>query len=715
VIWLTSFPRSGNTFLRNILFECYGLKSSTYHLESDYPLDEGFETFPFIKSHELPATIDARFPPPQKVVYLVRDGRDTICSIAHHRANLIAPGSDVHQNMIEAIVAERDSFFGGWSRNVEAWVERANIVIRYEDLVCDPIGCTERIRALRDLPQPEVDKVPTFESLKFGIPEYGAGRHQELSDAQRRENARLFFRRGRAGSWQTEMPEEIQQLFWSYHGDTMERLGYSREGQLQEPHPELDARLRDKLGLPVQRYAKPRYRVLVEADKLASEDNDGIKRYQTELLRAMLPVVDYPGTPWHIDLQYHGQVVPLSSMIPSMLRGFHEWRAGSSYTVDEPVEFTRLHRMLRFERWLVGLVPDGFVAYLQRNEITILHDVYDSVRAQVVRLGEFFPSADNDEDAEQEQDQAPPGEAESQHLSRYDLIHIPLKQNFKPFTSTRTPKLVTFHDLTHIRLPQYHTEDNIRNAREGVAFAEASEADIIAVSDYTRQDILEHTAIAADKVHRIYEAADPRLFHHKTNKQDCFAIRSQYGVAFRAPYLMCLSTLEPRKNLLNTILAFVQLKNERPDLRLRLVIAGKKGWDTEEIYQLAEQHPRDILFTGFVEDAHLPFLFSDALALSYLSFYEGFGLPVLEAMRCGTRVVFGDNSSLSEVVGDGGLGANPHDIEDIKNKFAQIHDDPALRQALANRAQRRANDFSWRRAAIETLDLYRQLIDQRRQ
>ncbi|RLD78804.1 MAG: hypothetical protein DRJ15_10795 [Bacteroidetes bacterium] len=110
MIWIASFPRSGNTFVRNILHEVYGLESSEYHREEDYHLDADYVSFPFVKTHLLPSQLDPS-DPDIKAVYIVRDGRDTMVSIAHQRSDIVAPGTDYQENLKAAIFAEKDSFF----------------------------------------------------------------------------------------------------------------------------------------------------------------------------------------------------------------------------------------------------------------------------------------------------------------------------------------------------------------------------------------------------------------------------------------------------------------------------------------------------------------------------------------------------------------------------------------------------------------------------
>jgi glycosyltransferase involved in cell wall biosynthesis len=709
MIWLASFPRSGNTFLRNILFEVYGQPSSTYHWERDYPLDQDFDSYPVVKTHLLPADLDsAGFSPDIPAVCLVRDGRDALCSIAHHRSDLIAPGSDYIENLTEAIIADRGSYFGGWSINVEAWLARADLVIRYEDLIADPIAQAERLRQVLDLPPGDPERLPTFAAMKSGVPEYGAGKHQALSDDLKQERAQKFFRRGQAGAWREEMPEELHDLFWSYHGETMARLGYGEDGDIRPPHRDLDIDLSIKLGVDISPPGR-KYRVLIEADKLVSRDNDGIKRYQVELLRAMLPAATHPLSRWQIELLHHGRVSPIGALIPLLSEDFAGARP--DHGSDAAPSAKAPQRPLEGDRGLHARIIKPFGDLLRRHHITLLHDLHAALRAT--------PNALRRLDVK--------GHAlwralalrlRLRHNGRfgwrqdaYDLVHIPLPQHYRPFRRTPIPKLITVHDLTNQLFPQFHTADNNRKTRAGMAFAQRSGAHIIAVSDATRADLLAHTSIPPARVHVIHEAANPKTFQKKVNCDDKMRVRARYAVDFSAPYIISLSTLEPRKNLQNTIRAFASLREAEPDLDVKLVIAGKRGWDADGVYSLAREHQDSVLFTDFVDDADLAFLFSDAICLSYLSFYEGFGLPPLEAMRCGTPVVYGDNSALREVVADAGLPANPEDIADIRRQYLALLRDQALRHQLGKAALRRANQFSWRTAAVATLALYERVID----
>ena len=226
VIWLASFPRSGNTFFRIVLDQVYGIPSG--HLRPPEMREEGWEKdldYLVVKTHLRPKDLspsDTDIP----AVYIVRDGRDAIVSISHHRSDIVVPGSDYLQNMEEAIRAQQGSFFGGWSRNVEDWLKRSTIVIRFEELIHNPIESVQKLNSLLDLPEPKAERLPTFDDLKTKPMRYG-----RQSDADWRKK---FFRRGKVGAGKDEMPELMQQLFWDLHGETMEKLGYT-EGRWERP------------------------------------------------------------------------------------------------------------------------------------------------------------------------------------------------------------------------------------------------------------------------------------------------------------------------------------------------------------------------------------------------------------------------------------------------------------------------------------------------
>jgi glycosyltransferase involved in cell wall biosynthesis len=188
-----------------------------------------------------------------------------------------------------------------------------------------------------------------------------------------------------------------------------------------------------------------------------------------------------------------------------------------------------------------------------------------------------------------------------------------------------------------------------------------------------------------------------------SDQQRIAAARERYGIA-PAPYLLYVGTVQPRKNLARLIDAFAQVAKESA-APLQLVIAGKQGWLTQAIERRAHEHgiAEQVRFTGYVDDADLPALLSGALAFVFPSLYEGFGMPVLEAMACGAPVLTSTTSSLPEVAGDAALLVDPHDTQAIAQGIARLVDDTALREQVRQQGYEHVAGFTWDRCALETL------------
>ena len=175
---------------------------------------------------------------------------------------------------------------------------------------------------------------------------------------------------------------------------------------------------------------------------------------------------------------------------------------------------------------------------------------------------------------------------------------------------------------------------------------------------------------------------------------------------------MAVGSIQPRKNLVRLIKAYARLRRERPQDKLpQLVLVGKRGWLYEETLRAIgdEQIGEHTIFTGYVPETDLPALYTGALCFVYPSYFEGFGLPPLEAMRCGTPVITGNQTSLPETVGDAGLLVDPLDENAIARGIARLIDDPGLRARLRARGLERARVFSWSETARSTLRIYEQV------
>ncbi len=311
--WIASFPRSGNTYFRNILYFVYGIESSTWHHEEAYPVDSNYDKYRFVKTHLVPSKLIPH-DPSIPAIYLVRDGRDALLSIAHHRKDIVKPGSDFNSNLLEAIVAEEGSFFGGWSQNASEWIERAELIIRYEDLVSNPVAVFERVSKFIELPKPNWNNLPSFEEMKSGKAMYGgASKATRIENFDATDFANKNFRKGKSGGWREEMTPEVQDLFWNHHGSMMEKLGYETYKNSIGQNSLLDYQVMKKMGLSVPAISKSKYNVYLEATKVIEPANDGVKRYVENLIKGLLEVLKNGEPCWEFRLFIDSKVFSVTN------------------------------------------------------------------------------------------------------------------------------------------------------------------------------------------------------------------------------------------------------------------------------------------------------------------------------------------------------------------------------------------------------------------
>nr|HID12592.1 glycosyltransferase family 1 protein [Anaerolineae bacterium] len=267
------------------------------------------------------------------------------------------------------------------------------------------------------------------------------------------------------------------------------------------------------------------------------------------------------------------------------------------------------------------------------------------------------------------------------------------------------PTVLTVHDLIFRHLPAHHKPLNRWYLNLTVPLYCRRADRIIAISECTRRDLIAAYGLPPRKITVIYEAADPRF--RPQPPETVAAVRARYGLPDR--YLIFVGTIEPRKNLARLLAAFEAVHAER--LSDGLVIVGRRGWLYDDFFGRLEQSPaRDaVLFPGYVPDEDLPALYAGAQALVFPSLYEGFGLPVLEAMACGTPVVCSNISSIPEVGGDAALYFDPTDTEALTEAIHTVLSDTGLHGEMRGRGLAQAARFSWRRAAEATAQVYRTL------
>ncbi len=262
-----------------------------------------------------------------------------------------------------------------------------------------------------------------------------------------------------------------------------------------------------------------------------------------------------------------------------------------------------------------------------------------------------------------------------------------------------TRSVFTLHDLIFQFDPDSHKPLNIAFLKTMMPRFLKAAAVIIAVSECSKRDAVSLYGIPADKIHVIYEGVDPK-FTPITEPDRLAYVRSKYRLPDR--FILHVGTIEPRKNL--PLLFEVAAQTKRP-----VVVAGKLGWLTDPILaKVKELGVEDrVIFTGYIADDDLPALISAANVLAMPSKYEGFGLPILEAMACGTPAVASNTSSLPEVGGDAALYAPPADVRAWIALLDRVWADAQLRSELCAKGLRQAAKFRWDSMARETLDLYR--------
>ncbi len=264
------------------------------------------------------------------------------------------------------------------------------------------------------------------------------------------------------------------------------------------------------------------------------------------------------------------------------------------------------------------------------------------------------------------------------------------------------PTVLTVHDLIFRHLPAHHKPLNRWYLNLTMPLYCRRATHIIAVSECTRRDLIAAYGVPPEKVTVVHEAADPRFHPQPSDAVD--TVRARYSLPHR--YLIFVSTIEPRKNLTRLLTAFESVHAN--GLTDGLVIVGRRGWLYDDFFAALKRSParNAVLFPGYVPDKDLPALYAGAQALAFPSLYEGFGLPVLEAMACGTPVVCSGTSSIPEVAGDAALLVDPNDVESITDALRRLLRDADLHTALHQRGLVQAARFSWSRVAAETRSVY---------
>ena len=281
-----------------------------------------------------------------------------------------------------------------------------------------------------------------------------------------------------------------------------------------------------------------------------------------------------------------------------------------------------------------------------------------------------------------------------------DLLFVPA--HILPIVHPRR-SVVTIHDLGYLYYPQAHRLLDRLYLDLSTRYNAHAAAHLIADSSATKRDLIERYGSKPDKISVVYPGYDETTFRPVRDEEAIEIIKARYGIT--DDYILFVGTLQPRKNLTRLIEAFSNLQSQISNLQL--VIAGKKGWLYEDIFRQVEELGLEgkVVFTDYVPEGDLPALLSGARLFVFPSLYEGFGLPVLEAMACGTPVVCSNTSSLPEVAGNAALLVDPLDVEELAAAMERVLGDEELRAGLIERGFEQTRRFSWEKCARETLSV----------
>jgi len=287
-------------------------------------------------------------------------------------------------------------------------------------------------------------------------------------------------------------------------------------------------------------------------------------------------------------------------------------------------------------------------------------------------------------------------------VPKFDIFHsttftIPPQKVYKKL-------VVTIYDTTFYTHPQYHLKENINQCLKSTKLAVKKADAIIAISKQTKQDLINYFDCPANKIHVTYLACD-KIFYKKRNKSIKQKTIQKFNI--KKPFIFHLGSLEPRKNTLGLIKAYQLLPQKYKD-KFDLVIAGGKGWMNNSITNYLSKYPsNNIKLIGYIDNNDLINLYQTTKLFAYPSFYEGFGLPCLEAMVSGCPVLTSNVSSLPEVCGKAAIYCNPKDIEDISKKLLKMlkrKNSDLIRQGIIQ-----AKKFSWTKTAHQTLNIYQSI------
>jgi glycosyltransferase involved in cell wall biosynthesis len=262
--------------------------------------------------------------------------------------------------------------------------------------------------------------------------------------------------------------------------------------------------------------------------------------------------------------------------------------------------------------------------------------------------------------------------------------------------TTKTPQCLVVHDLGFLHHPEAYKTSHVSFLKRNTPKYLNKAKSIVTVSRFSKDDILKHYKIEAAKIDVVYNGV--KDIFHPLSFDEKDAVKEKYMEG--KEYFLYLGAIQPRKNLVNLLKAFSIFK-KRLQSSMKLVIAGRLAWKNEEFLQLIQtyKYRSDVILTGYIPEEELPSLVGAAYALVYPSFFEGFGVPVAEAMKCKVPVLTSEKTSMQEVAGEAGLYFNPNDHTDIADKMMLVYKDENRRKQLIEKGKLIAGQYNWKTSA----------------
>lgn len=271
-------------------------------------------------------------------------------------------------------------------------------------------------------------------------------------------------------------------------------------------------------------------------------------------------------------------------------------------------------------------------------------------------------------------------------------------------------KVVFVHDMAYLAYPEtvhpktrrwltLHLKKSCKRADK-----------IITISRFSKQEIIKYLHIPEEKIVIMPIGVNHKLYHPNYTQQEVNVVKKKYQI--KGAYFLYLGTLEPRKNIEQLIKAYA-LFTKQTTTPPKLVLAGRKGWMYEKIFEKVSKYKLEklVIFTGYIEEQESPLLMKGAQAFFFPSLYEGFGMPPLEAMACGTPVVVSNVASLPEVVENAGILVNPFQAEELYHAMKKIYDQESFRKELIEKSIQQAQKFTWKNSVKILMKTYQQLLD----